>query len=42
MKITLLLGLFFYSNVVYAQNTGEFASPVQAGAYLPGIMGVRD
>jgi hypothetical protein len=42
MKIALLLGLFFYSNVGYAQNTGELASPVQAGAYLPGIMGVRD
>jgi hypothetical protein len=42
MKNVLFLSLLLCSGLVYSQIPETIVSPAQAGAYLPGIMGVRD
>ena len=42
MKNVLFLSLLLCSGLVYSQIPEAIVSPAQAGAYLPGIMGVRD
>ena len=42
MKATLIFGFLLCSTIAFSQVPEVIVSPMQSGAYLPGIMGVRD
>lgn len=42
MKTIIFFNIFLLSSMAYCQIPDVIVSPMQSGAYLPGIMGVRD